>query len=163
MPTGRGSILPKRGVSPVIGTVLMIVITVLLVALIASLATGFGSELEEPVSNAAFETEWSLDGEDNGDKAYFEITHRTGDSLSGDDLYIKDGEGNKVKWDTVWTGGDEVSASEFAHIDGYGSDSNLVKVCEQEAGYAYRLVRQTESGSEVLRTFELPRDPASCP
>lgn len=141
----------------------MIVITVLLVAVIASLVTDFGSALDEPAPNAAFETEWSLDGKDNGGKAYFEITHQTGDSLSGDDLYIKDSDGNKVKWKTVWTGGEEANASEFAHIDGSGSDSALVKVCEQEAGYAYRLVRQTESGSQLLRTFELPRDPAPCP
>ena len=66
----------ERGVSPVIGVILMVAITVILAAVIGSFVLGIGGDVEAaPQASVSFSSD--------------EITHNGGDSLTG--ITIKDG------------------------------------------------------------------------
>lgn len=140
----------------------MVVIVVLLSTVLASLALGFESELEEPIPAEAFEYEYVPAGEDNGDKPYVEITHEAGRTLDADRILIKDDSGNTVAWSDVWTGGSHVNASEFVHIDGHSSDGALDHVCE--AGQTYRVVLTRADGTTAaIYDWTVPRAPENPP
>lgn len=68
--------LDERAVSPVIGVILMVAITVILAAVVGSLAFGLG-ETRDPAPRATFDT--SI--EDDGDSALLTITHEGGDGI----------------------------------------------------------------------------------
>lgn len=149
----------SRGVSPVIGVILMVGIVVILAAVVAILVTGVGDEIEEPRPEGAFKYEYYQTGKDNTDnRPYVEITHRVGETVDADDILIIDESGNTIKWSNVWTGGSEVKAGEFVHIDGFGSDSALDPICEQ--GDTYRVVLRRDDGTtKSVYEWTAPTDP----
>jgi flagellin-like protein len=140
-----------RGVSPVIGVVLMTAIVVLLAAVVASVAFGFENELQEPAPTGGFDYDFVPSGEGNTDnRPYVNITHQVGETVDGDNIVIKDDSGNSVTWENVWTGGPEVHANEFVHIDGFGSDSALDPICEE--GQTYSVIVQNDDGTTLILT-----------
>jgi len=156
----RGTVTPReRGVSSVVGILLMVAIVVLLAAVVASMVVGFEDELQEPAPNGAFEQDYIASGEDNtNDRPYVEITHQFGTTASAENIIIKDEGGNTITWNNVWTGGPEVKASEFVHIDGFGSDSVLQPICEQ--GDSYWIIWQNDDGDDlVVNKWTAPSDP----
>jgi len=70
----------QRGVSPVIGTILMIAVTVILAAFIGTFVFGFAGEVAQDDPLAAFQM--SQDG------TTAVLTHTGGDTLDGEDVYI---------------------------------------------------------------------------
>jgi flagellin-like protein len=150
----------ERGVSPVIGVVLLVAITTLLAALVGTMALGFGGELGAPTEYASVSTTYAPSGAANGGVAYVNITHESGDVLDGDEVYIRDSNGNEVLWKDVWTGGDTIEPGEYVHIDGKDSDCALNAVTE---GEIYRVVyapNGTDS-STVLAELEIESPPDS--
>jgi flagellin-like protein len=136
-----------RGVSPAVGVVLMIAIVVALAALFGLFATGIDPPDRTP-TNLAYDATYVEDGAGNtGDRPYVNITITGGREQFGDDVYVTDGDGNEVQWSTVWTGGDYVTAGEYVHIDGHGSDGALNHACHDEV---YRVIRRSEETSEVI-------------
>jgi len=79
-------------VSPVIGVILMVAITVILAAVIASFVLGLGDQ-SDPAPTVDFDIEY--DGTD-GDLL---VTHSDGDELSSDNLFIR-GSGIGDSYDT---------------------------------------------------------------
>lgn len=148
-----------RGISPVLGVILMAGITVVLATVVASLALGFDSQLQEPAPPGGFDTDFVASGADNtDDRPYVTITHEVGETVSGDNIVIKDGSGNSITWHDVWTGGPEVHAGEYVHIDGFGSDRVLDPICE--AGQGYQIILTDDDGDAlVISEWEAPRDP----
>jgi len=77
-----------RAVSPVIGVILMVAITVILAAVIGSFVLGMGDQLQEtnPQANFGFDTttETVVDAE----RTAVTITHETGDAISSGNLNI---------------------------------------------------------------------------
>lgn len=80
----------ERAVSPVIGVILMVAITVILAAVIGSFVLGIGGDIEETpqvtlevgdVSSADLNTSAES-------KSVFFIQHNGGDTLSGDDISL---------------------------------------------------------------------------
>ncbi|RLM96217.1 type IV pilin [Haloarcula sp. Atlit-7R] len=74
-------------VSPVIGVILMVAITVILAAVIASFVLGLGDQAQQATPQASFSfeyTEGSTDGE-----GYVTVTHDGGDSIEAQELYIR--------------------------------------------------------------------------
>jgi len=71
----------ERGVSPVIGVILMVAITVILAAVIASFVLGLG-DTDDPQPNIVFEDDVTEDGLESNDEEYnvMEITVTSGDS-----------------------------------------------------------------------------------
>ena len=152
---------PERGLSPVIGTMALIAITVALAALVGAMMLDFDRGLEEPAPHAYFEVESHLAGADNGGVPYVKIIHEAGKIGNGSTIYVEDSDGNQVAWKEVWTGGPEVDSPEYVHIDGKGSDCALNEV---RKGEVYRIVKHHESGNQqVLKTVEIETQPPTTP
>lgn len=150
-----------RGVSPVIGTVLLVAILVTLAGVFGAIAMGFGENLATPTpDHAVFEADYAADGADNGGLAYVTIEHDTGERTDGEELYIKDSDGNTVAWMDVWTGNKWVEAGEYVHIDGKGSDCALNEISE---GEVYRLVQRHDGGSTTILNEVVIEEPPANP
>ncbi|WP_348610649.1 type IV pilin N-terminal domain-containing protein [Halobaculum rarum] len=77
-----------RAVSPVIGVILMVAITVILAAVIGSFVLGLGNSVQQTSPNANFQFDYSATG-DNYDVT---ATHTGGDTIpDGDTLNLTDG------------------------------------------------------------------------
>ena len=150
----------RRGVSPVVGTALFLAIVVALVAVFGGLLLGI--ELpNDPPPQYRHQTTYIADGAGNtNDRPYVNITLSGGRIEPGEDFYIVDGDGNTVRWDAVWTTSGPLTAGDYAHIDGFGSDSALNPACE---GEVYRMVHRPGDGdSTVLIEVEITQ-PATGP
>lgn len=150
---------PSRSVSPVVGIILMVAIVVILAAVVAMIVTGLGDEIEEPAPRGAFESEYVASGEGNtDDRPYVNITYHTGDTVDAEDILIIDESGNTVTWSDVWTGGSEIEATEYVHVDGFGSDGALDPICEE--GDTYRVVlRRDDGATDTVTEWTAPRNP----
>ena len=70
-------------VSPVIGVILMVAITVILAAVIASFVLGLGDQASQNQPTASFSWDW------NSGDTYAAITHDGGDSIKGNELFVR--------------------------------------------------------------------------
>jgi flagellin-like protein len=71
-------------VSPVIGVILMVAITVILAAVIASFVLGLGNQ-QETAPNVSFEFNFQEESSAN----YLEVTKSGGDAVDGSNLYMR--------------------------------------------------------------------------
>jgi flagellin-like protein len=71
----------ERAVSPVIGVILMVAITVILAAVIGTFVLGLGDQVSESAPQAQFTFEF------DGDR-HLNITHDGGDAIEADDLNV---------------------------------------------------------------------------
>jgi flagellin-like protein len=151
----------RRAISPAVGVVLMVAITVVLAALLGALAMGFESNLGAPEHPVAFETEWVADGAGNGaNGAYVVIAFSGGEAIDQDRVIVVDHEGNRITWDDVWTTNAKpvVEPGDEVHLDGIGSDSALQQICN--AGDTYRIVVSGSDGrTTVVDKFVAPTPP----
>ena len=72
----------ERAVSPVIGVILMVAITVILAAVIASFVLGLGDS-QEVAPTATFDFNY------DADNSQLTITHTGGDNVRSDELYVR--------------------------------------------------------------------------
>ncbi|MFC7187858.1 type IV pilin N-terminal domain-containing protein [Halorubrum yunnanense] len=79
-----------RAVSPVIGVILMVAITVILAAVIGTFVLGLGDSLgdSQPTASIGIEA-----GSETGEVV---ISHNGGDALTGSELDVVDGSGNSL-------------------------------------------------------------------
>jgi flagellin-like protein len=147
----------RRGISPVVGTALMLAIVVSLVAVFGGLILGF--ELpNEPAPQYRYETTYVADGADNTENRPYVVIRLTGGEIEpGEDFYIVDSDGNSVPWDEVWTTEGPLTAGDYAHIDGEGSsDGDLNSACQ---GETYRMVHRPDEGqSSTLIEVEITEE-----
>jgi flagellin-like protein len=150
----------ERGVSKVVGVILMVAITVLLAATVAVFAGGFDEQLSKPAPVEGFDDEYVSSGVGNTDyRPYVNITHVGDEHLDASRVYITDGDGNSIAWADVWTGGPTVEPIEHVHIDGFDSDSALNTICER--GQIYRVTYHRQDGTSYTIaeiTIESPPD-----
>lgn len=81
----------EKGSSPVIGTILMVAITVILAGVIGASVLGLQERTKEPGSVAGATTDGSLDAEvgfPGGTAVVAKITHISGDRVSAEDMRI---------------------------------------------------------------------------
>jgi flagellin-like protein len=83
----------ERGVSPVIGVILMVAITVILAAVIASFVLGFGDSVQENVQAGA-----DINEKDDGTVDVTWISEGNADHLN-----VSVSDDTNVKWDTTTT------------------------------------------------------------
>ncbi|OIB57427.1 type IV pilin [Natrialba sp. SSL1] len=99
----------ERAVSPVIGVILMVAITVILAAVIAAFVLDMG-DMGETAPTASFE--W----EQNGDEVT--ITHTGGDSLDLSDITVEDDDGETHSGTDHWNeDSGEISAGDTHTTD----------------------------------------------
>jgi flagellin-like protein len=105
-------------VSPVIGVILMVAITVILAAVIGSFVLNLGGSLQQNAPQASFAFDYNAD-------TNVTITHETGDSIETAQLNTSGLATNSVAWDDK-VGSDTVSAgtgAEFNNTDPWNSET----------------------------------------
>jgi flagellin-like protein len=125
-----------RAVSPVIGVILMVAITVILAAVIGTFVLGLGDQVSESAPQAQFTFDYN-----DGSTEYINLTHDGGDSIPAGELNISStgnigvNDGADTTWsgdDTSvalttdgWSSTDEISAGEKISVTGKSSNSDL--------------------------------------
>jgi flagellin-like protein len=134
----------ERAVSPVIGVILMVAITVILAAVIGTFVLGLGDQVQQTSPNA----QWDWDGDaSNG----VDLTHSSGDSVTPARLEVTGASSNSPHCDdsSAWDSGvSEVTAGNTCSI----GDSDVNENDE------LRLVWTAEGGgsSSTLTTYTVP-------
>jgi len=120
-------------VSPVIGVILMVAITVILAAVIASFVLGLG-DTQDTAPTVSFDFDYTEAGTN-----YLEVTKSSGDAVDGSNLYVRGSNppsafGSNSVGDTLggsgvtalggWGGG-ELSAGQGFNITGVSSDASV--------------------------------------
>jgi len=126
-------------VSPVIGVILMVAITVILAAVIASFVLGLGDQAQQATPQASFSFDYS-ESDSN-----LKITHDGGDSILSDELYVRGtagGNSNTGVWHNLPSSspgsGSDVTAGNSVTL-GTGTDP-------VPADYDVRVVYETQEG-----------------
>jgi flagellin-like protein len=130
----------ERAVSPVIGVILMVAITVILAAVIGTFVLGLGDQVQQTSPNA----QWNWD-ETASDQ--LDLTHEGGDSVDPSLLTVSTDTGsvsNTCNGGTVWSSS-EVTAGNTCDVE----DGNTVEG-------TYRLTWEADGGgsSSTLSTYE---------
>ncbi|QIO22516.1 type IV pilin [Haloarcula sp. JP-L23] len=94
-------------VSPVIGVILMVAITVILAAVIATFVLGLGDQVSNTAPQASFSFDYTeestvtaYDGDTDSADGSLNITHDGGDSIVASNLYVR-GSQDDGAWDTL--------------------------------------------------------------
>jgi flagellin-like protein len=113
-------------VSPVIGVILMVAITVILAAVIGTFVLGLGDQVSDTTPSASFAFDFdnsaSVSGDDladsSSDGGELTITHDGGDTIQSSNIDIRDTDGNTVEGDKdVFTKITEVTAGTSTTIE----------------------------------------------
>jgi len=97
-----------RGVSPVIGVILMVAITVILAAVIGAFVLGLGDQASSTAPQASFNFDFSGDDSVN-------VTHNGGDTIQNSSLTVNNGSGGEVFFHDDDT--EQVSTGDSTSID----------------------------------------------
>jgi len=144
-----------RAVSPVIGVILMVAITVILAAVIGTFVLGLGDQVQQTSPQASFGFDYGPgEGENGGDT--LEVTHESGNEIAASQLSVvltnaSDDEVTDLNQKYAWNGGtlnggDPVSAgssvtlSESTFSGGTDGDFDL-------SGASIRVTWSSEDGS----------------
>lgn len=101
----RNLFTDDNAVSPVIGVILMVAITVILAAVIGTFVLGLGDRVSEAQPNTNFGFNYSKIGDGGAQNDGLGVTHKGGNKLSQENLNISVGGTN------IWGGGKEVKDS----------------------------------------------------
>ncbi len=93
----------NRAVSPVIGVILMVAITVILAAVIGGFVLGLGGDLQ-----SAPQAQLSIDATAAGN---VQISHNGGDAMTSSDLVVNV-DGSPTDFETVYSGGSEFTVGD---------------------------------------------------
>ncbi|MFB6127695.1 MAG: type IV pilin [Halolamina sp.] len=118
----------EDAVSPVIGVILMVAITVILAAVIGTFVLRLGNNLQQQSPQATFEINSTQLPDSEPDNAT--ITHSTGDSIDKTQLSVAgDVENSGASVDTLKStiSGDAVSAGDSFEVNA-GADSGTIRV-----------------------------------
>jgi len=126
-----------RAVSPVIGVILMVAITVILAAVIGTFVLGLGDQVQSTTPQASFGFDQSNEtfqdsGGNDVEAETLTITHETGDTISESNLKVTVGgdtafavDESNQETDGVWDNGNDVSAGSSVRVVGY-TDADTV-------------------------------------
>ena len=103
-------------VSPVIGVILMVAITVILAAVIGSFVLNLGGSLNDTAPQASF-------GFDYGNDTSVNVTHEAGDTIDVERLSVNASGSKTVSLDGSWSG-DPVGAGDSATYTHGGTEWN---------------------------------------
>jgi flagellin-like protein len=136
----------ERAVSPVIGVILMVAITVILAAVIGTFVLGLGDQVQETSPSA----QWDWDGD--GDTSDVVLTHQSGDNVTASNVEVTGGGLASSTCDGDGTGdqssdwpADEISAGQSCTMGSgaLSTDSTL------------RLIWQGDGSSSTLTSYEI--------
>lgn len=120
-----------RAVSPVIGVILMVAITVILAAVIGTFVLGLGDQVQQTTPQASFG--FSQENVTYGagvDAETLTVTHESGDTIAESDIKVTVA-GNPAfdvnssnQTNALWNGDGDVSAGSSVRVVGYYSDGS---------------------------------------
>ena len=144
----------SRGVSPVIGVILMVAITVILAAVIATFVLGLG----EQVSDTSPTASWSSSdvGTDNvteEDRVIMEFRHTGGTSIDADNLQIST---DAEDTETIYTNNDTISAGEEVQLNFTGNLDEEDPIVE--SGDTVDLIWESDGTSSTLNSHTFSDD-----
>jgi len=145
-----------RAVSPVIGVILMVAITVILAAVIGTFVLGLGDQVQSTTPQASFGFDTA------SDQSQVTITHESGDTIDAGNVKISatdnfsdaDGSGFGDQASVTWTefdgAGSEVSAGSSVTIEQHAGNSF--------GGETVRVIYNSpdSDSSSTLGKFEVP-------
>jgi len=122
-----------RAVSPVIGVILMVAITVILAAVIGTFVLGLGDQVQNTTPQASFGFDQSSEdnGSDTGTHTVMTVTHETGDTLDESNVDISVNGNPALGVDSneqtvdLFSGSGDVSAGTSAKVELYYTGSSL--------------------------------------
>jgi flagellin-like protein len=126
-------------VSPVIGVILMVAITVILAAVIASFVLGLGNQAQQgaPTATIGFDYEQVHENPNTVNAGVLTISHDGGDSVSDQELYVR-GSGFNESTDQHPSGNNDIlDVKEWGDID---------RVDHRNASSGHQLWNGTKSG-----------------
>ncbi|MFQ3319125.1 MAG: flagellin-like protein [Natronomonas sp.] len=141
-------------VSPVIGVILMVAITVILAAVIGTFVLGLGDQVQETSPNAQWN--WGEDGDD------LSLTHEGGDSIDPTTLSVTGDTDSAMPYNDLtangdsqtekYTSGEDVTAGDSVTFDTVSANGNGADWTDGTV----RLVWTSEGGgsSSTLTTYE---------
>jgi flagellin-like protein len=158
-------------VSPVIGVILMVAITVILAAVIGAFVLDLGGsqektpqvKLETNQGNNSVDTDeyWGEGTGTANDTTTVEVVHQSGDTLDESLISLSvNGHSAMNKSDNktaIWSGSGEITAGASETIYGYDSSDSGAADTALQSGDTVRVVWTSESGdtSSTLVTYEL--------
>ena len=108
-----------RGVSPVIGVILMVAITVILAAVIGAFVLGLGDQASTTTPQASFDFEFNSSGAN--------VTHAGGDNIDNESVYLTSPGEDDVYW-----GEEPVTTGDRAFIE--AGEGDTVRVIWEDPG-----------------------------
>jgi flagellin-like protein len=150
-----------RAVSPVIGVILMVAITVILAAVVAAFALGFTGGGQTDTPQVSFDSEFTDDTDSNGNGSVA-LTVQSGDTFdatavtfSGDLVTSDDAAGDPVN---VTAEGEDWTLAEGIADGDTVSAGDTITIGVTGPAYEVDLIYQADSGSEssILTTLEGP-------
>ena len=114
-------------VSPVIGVILMVAITVILAAVIATFVLGLGESVSETAPQANFATDYDESA------GTLTVTHTGGDKIEGSNLFLSGGDNDRQEWAADLNGSTEVTAGDSVDYN-VGSDDTVRVLWSDSSG-----------------------------
>jgi flagellin-like protein len=136
-----------RAVGPVIGTILIVGITVILAAVAGTYIVTFGEQTQQTTPQASFEFDYEADPSpggplyDGGTGGELTIRHDGGDTLPADRIAIRDDDGNEL-------------SAPFASDVTAGTVITIHMDRDDTVRVVYTATRNTDSTSAVLASYE---------
>ena len=141
-----------HAVSPVIGVILMVAITVILAAVIASFVIGLGDSTDDVAPNIVFTDDYETNSS-YAINATLTVDNVGTTNVDPSNIYIR-GENitdNNLQWSDSDQGYENVSAGQTFTLN----HSNVNKKGFTQ-GDEYRVIFETSDTSDTLDTFEVP-------
>ncbi|WP_436927107.1 type IV pilin [Halosimplex amylolyticum] len=136
-------------VSPVIGVILMVAITVILAAVIASFVLGMGQQ-NDPTPTATIGMDYE---EQDTDEGLLTLSHESGETIKSDNLYVRGSNllSTNEDWDGDGSGdADTISEGSWASTSAYSPGSEIKSGQELTVGvtssYDVKVVWQSPEG-----------------
>lgn len=148
-----------RGVSPLLGSALLVVIAVVILSVVAIAVFGGSPGVRDPPP-ARFDVSYDVE------TGNLTVTHVSGTPLDGSRVLIEDNDGGSANWSALHPNDSDAVEGTSITFDGKdgaataagGADGDLQDVCLQDEGYTYSVVYVERSGDKVtLSTYSLPR------
>ncbi len=158
-----------RAVSPVIGVILMVAITVILAAVIGTFVLGLGDSVQQQSPTANFAGDQGTETVDNDPVTSLTITHEGGDSVAQENLDVTVNgeqayENNGGTAVAAWNSTGDVTAGSSVSVVAYGSNlSSLNTTAENQysgsanalsSGDTARVVWSSSDGSSSQTLFD---------
>ena len=142
----------NRAVSPVIGVILMVAITVILAAVIGTFVLGLGDQVQQTSPNAQWDWENNNADANTNDDNNLTVSHQSGDSVNAGNLGVT---GDPITNTQCDEGGG--SAGQWTDSEVSAGDSCLMDGSDELAGNSgtVRLIWQGDGSSSTLSTYEV--------